>query len=84
MLYDFSLEEKQFLKGLGHTPEGMKLRDILMNIHRKIDSTDGIQGDYGAQVEGRNLAKKFLKEMLDAMSAKEQLRKFTPNFDDMT
>lgn len=73
-MYTLSDKEKKFLRDFATSPDGMKMKKLLDNIIRAADSVSGINtsGDYGAQVEGRKIAKKLFEDITAEMVVKRR------------
>ena len=71
-IFSFSKDDLMFLRRLGDTPDGAELVQMFNKMKPVIADSSEITGDYGAQVEGRKLAKKFIVTIVNAMTKKEQ------------
>lgn len=69
-MYVLNPKDKKFLRDFSTSPDGAKMKKLLEAIARSADSVTGIvAGDYGAQVEGRKIAKTVLEAIANEMVA---------------
>jgi hypothetical protein len=65
-------EQKKILAAVGKGDYGRSLIKLFDEIRNSMSNLDDIEGDYGAQVEGRKIFRKFCKGIIDAMKAQPE------------
>lgn len=72
----FDQREKAILSSIGQNTHGNVLVGIMKRRRDELSDTDTIptNANYGAEVEGRKLFKKWAKEFIDALSQKQTQR----------
>jgi hypothetical protein len=83
-MYEFSKKEIDFLRSLGVTKDGHELVYLLKKMQYAIMDASNIESDsdYGAQVEGRKLAKKVISDLIVNMIPKKDVGNSQEDIDD--
>jgi len=68
-------EQKKILIAIGKGDYGRSLIKLFEEIRNSMSNLDDIEGDYGAQVEGRKIFRKFCKGIIDTMREKQEQEK---------
>ena len=69
-MYNLTKEDNQLLRSLGSSTIGREFIELLERMSIGIGDVTGINGDYGAQVEGRKVAKGFVNMLIEKMKTR--------------
>lgn len=70
-MIEFNEIESKLLRRLGNTTDGLSLIALLNKIIGIVSDVDTITGkDYGAEVEGRKVAKKLIEKIVSGMKSR--------------
>lgn len=83
-MFDLNDIQAKLLRRIGNTVDGKSLIKLLQEICVKISDVDDIEGDYGAQVEGRKLVKQAFKTLIEGIESRQQQGNPQDDDDDYT